>query len=115
MYGTSESGLIGCDGGLEYGRNYDDTKARPRADWRVSDGPSRIWIKGKLEGDQNICGAEFMAKTVATIVCVDKPNKTIIFDSKSSGSRYDKAKRRRRKEMNKMNRTMLPSTGTQHE
>ena len=33
-----------------------------------------------------------MAKTVATIVCVDRPNKTIIFDSKSSGSRYDKAK-----------------------
>jgi hypothetical protein len=91
-YGTSENGLIGCDGGPKYGRNYDGTKARPRADWCVSDGASRIWIKGKLEGDQNICGAEFMAKTIATMVCVDRPNKTIIFDSKSSGSRYDKAK-----------------------
>jgi hypothetical protein len=28
-YGTSECGLIGCDGGLKYGRNYDGTKARP--------------------------------------------------------------------------------------
>jgi hypothetical protein len=33
-----------------------------------------------------------MAKTIATIVCVDRPNKTIIYDSKSSGSRYEKAK-----------------------
>jgi hypothetical protein len=92
-YGTSKNGLIGCDGGPKYGRNYDGTKARPRADWCVSDGASRIWIKGKLEGVQNICDAEFTAKTVATIVCVDsRPNKAIIFDSKSSGSRYDKTK-----------------------
>jgi hypothetical protein len=51
-YGTSENGLIGCDGGLKFGRNYDGTRARPRADWCVSDGASRIWMKGKLEGDQ---------------------------------------------------------------
>jgi hypothetical protein len=25
-YGTSENGLIGCDGGPKYGRNYDGTK-----------------------------------------------------------------------------------------
>jgi hypothetical protein len=35
-----------------------------------------------------------MPKTVATVLCVDRPGKTIIFDSKSSESRYDKAKRR---------------------
>jgi hypothetical protein len=34
--------------------NYDGTRARPRADWCVSDGASRIWIKGKLEGDKDI-------------------------------------------------------------
>jgi hypothetical protein len=38
-----------------------------------------------LEGDQDICDAEFMAKAVATIVCVDRPGKTTVFDSKSSG------------------------------
>jgi hypothetical protein len=37
-YGTGVSGLIGCDGGLTYGRNYDGTKARPRADWCVHEG-----------------------------------------------------------------------------
>jgi hypothetical protein len=114
-YGTSANGLIGCDGGLKYGRNYDGTKARPRADWCVPDGASRIWIQGKLEGDQNICDAEFMAKTVATIVCVDRPNKAIILDSKSSGSRYEKAKEAAKRGTNVMNHTMPHYTGTHHE
>jgi hypothetical protein len=56
-----------------------------------------------------------MAKTVATIVGVDRPNKTIIFDSKSSGSRYDKKRRKRRKGTSEMNPTTPHYTGTQRE
>jgi hypothetical protein len=88
-YGNNTHNTTGCDGGLESTCLYDGTKGRPRADWCVSDGITHTWVLGKLEGEPNICDVEFMAKTVATMICADKPNKTIVFDSKSSGKRYD--------------------------
>jgi hypothetical protein len=90
-YGNNTHNTIGCDGGLKATCLYDGTKGRPRADWCVSDGITHTWVLGKLEGEPNICDAEFMAKTVATMICADKPDKTIIFDSKSSGMRYAQA------------------------
>jgi hypothetical protein len=91
-YGNNTHNTIGCDGGLKADCLYDGTKGRSRADWCVSDGITHTWVLGKLEGEQNICDAEFMAKTVATMICADKPNKTIVYDSMSSGMRFGQSK-----------------------
>jgi hypothetical protein len=92
-FGCGPTKLVGCDGGHKYRRKANGQVWQPRADWCVSDGASKVWICGRLEGDQNICDAEFMAKSVATLVCVDEPGRTLIYDSKSSGSRYAWAQR----------------------
>ena len=68
-YGCGTEGLIGCDGGLKHVTKSNGTKCQPRADFCVSDGRAHVWVCGKLEGRQNICDAEFMAKTVATMIC----------------------------------------------
>jgi hypothetical protein len=90
-YGNNTHNTIGCDGGPKSTCLCNGTKGRPRAGWCVSDGITHTWVLGKLEGEPNICDAEFMAKTVAAMICADKPNKPIVFDSKSSGKRYDRA------------------------
>ena len=92
-YGNNTHNTIGCDGGLKAKCRYDGTKGPPRADWCVSDGITHTWVLGRLEGEQNICDAEFMAKSVATMICADKPSKTIVYDSRSSGMRFEQSKK----------------------
>jgi len=99
-YGCGTDKLIGCDGGLKYRRDGNGKQRLPRADWCVADGTTHVWVSGKLEGAQNICDAEFMAKTVATMVCIDEADRVLIYDSQASGRRYQRAQRTAKDNLN---------------
>lgn len=90
-FAVGGDGLVGCDGGLNTKRRSNGVNVDPRADWCVADGKAHVWCHGRLEGEQNICDAEFFAKTVATMITKDRRDLVIIYDSKSSARRYDKA------------------------
>jgi hypothetical protein len=77
-FAVGGDGLVGCDGGLNTKRRSNGVNTDPRADWCVADGKAHVWCHGRLEGEQNICDAEFFAKTVATMITKDRRDLVLV-------------------------------------